>query len=124
LEHLEAISNNSAAVRRYPHGRQPGRGNNGWSTPASLDEDNRMKSLPMIVALVVCTAQAAFANPESVEQELSPQELCDSYAKEDGVTEEDYAGYMRDCISSFEELPPDSPDASSMSEENLPGLSE
>ena len=82
-----------------------------------------MKSLPMIVSLIICTAQAASANPESVEQELSPQELCDSYAKEDGITEEDYAGYMQDCISSFEELPQVRTDASSMIEETLPGLS-
>ncbi|MEJ2316252.1 MAG: hypothetical protein P8Y83_04760 [Gammaproteobacteria bacterium] len=83
-----------------------------------------MKSLPMIAALVMCTAEAAFANPESIEQELSPQELCETYAKEDGVTDEDYAGYMQDCISSFEEVPPDSMDGSSMNEENLRGLNE
>ena len=37
-----------------------------------------MKSLPMITALLMCATQFAFANPESVEQELSPQELCES----------------------------------------------
>lgn len=82
-----------------------------------------MKSLPMITALLMCATQFAFANPESVEQELSPQELCESYAKEDGVTDEEYAGYMQDCISSFEEVPPDGTDGSSISEENLPGSS-
>ncbi len=89
-----------------------------------LLEDNSMKSLPMIALLVVCTTGFAYANPESVEQELTPQELCESYAKEDGVTDEDYAGYMQDCISSFEEIPQESTDGSSMNEENLPGLSE
>ena len=83
-----------------------------------------MKSLPIIVILVMCTAEAAFANPEIVEQELSPQELCEYYAKEDGVTDEDYAGYMQDCMRSFEEVPPDSMDGSSMNEENSRGLSD
>ena len=65
-----------------------------------------MKTLPMLVAaLVYFAAQAAFANPDEVEQELTPQQLCESYAKEDGITDEDYAGYMQDCITSFEEMP-------------------
>jgi hypothetical protein len=123
LEDLQAIPNNSAAIRNQPDGRRPGTGKNGWSTPVSV-EDNRMKSLPMIAVLMMCITQAAFANPESAEQELSPQELCESYAKEDGVMNEDYAGYMQDCMRSFEEVPPDSTDGSSMNEENLPGLSE
>ena len=39
------------------------------------------------------------------------------------MTGEDDAGYMRNCISSFEEVRSDGTDGSSISEENLPGLS-
>ena len=103
-------------------GGDPGQEITGRQLRYSL-EDNSMKSLPMIAVLAMFATGFACANPESVEQELSPQEICESYAKEEGVTDEDYAGYMQDCISSFEEIPPESTVGSSMNEENLPGLS-
>jgi hypothetical protein len=69
-------------------------------------------------ALALLATQAAFANPDEVEQEeLSPQALCESYAREDGVIEEDYAGYMQDCIASFEEMPAEGAETESMLEE-------
>ena len=77
-----------------------------------------MKTLPMIAAaLAFLAVQAAVANPDEAEQELSPQALCESYAREDGISEEDFAGYMQDCIASFEEMPAEGAETGSMLEE-------
>jgi hypothetical protein len=78
----------------------------------------------LVAALVYFAAQAAFANPDEVEQELTPQQLCESYAKEDGITDEDYAGYMQDCITSFEEMPAEGAETEGMIEEAGSALQE
>jgi hypothetical protein len=83
---------------------------------------NRIQMLAALVALAA--APALIANPDDAEQMPTPQELCESYAKEDGVAEEELAAYMQDCITSIEEMPAEGSESESLSEETTPASQE
>jgi hypothetical protein len=61
-------------------------------------KENRMTKITMIVVLSVCfTVSGAVL----AEQEKSAKQLCEEYAKEDGVTEEEFDEYIAQCIANL-----------------------